>query len=99
MRAEGRHEGPRRLRHHRDQRAPSPPLRVHNDFRERLEAAGLVFSGASPDGRLVEIIELADHPWFVACQFHPEFRSRPFEPHPLFSDFIKAAGQRALESE
>jgi CTP synthase len=60
-------------------------------YRERLEQAGLVVSGTSPDGRLVEIIELHDHPWFLACQFHPEFKSRPFDPHPLFRDFVGAA--------
>jgi CTP synthase len=64
---------------------------VNNRFRRRLEQAGLVFSGTSPDGRLVEIIELPDHPWFVAGQFHPEFRSRPTRPHPLFRDFVGAA--------
>ena len=64
---------------------------VNNHFRRRLEAAGLVFSGTSPDGRLVEMIELPDHPWFVAGQFHPEFRSRPTRPHPLFRDFVGAA--------
>ncbi len=53
--------------------------------------AGLVISGTTPDERLVEIIELADHPWFVACQFHPEFKSRPTKPHPLFRDFVAAA--------
>jgi len=63
-------------------------------YKERLEAAGLVCSGASPDGRLVEIVELPDHPWFVACQFHPEFKSRPFDPHPLFAAFVKAAAAR-----
>src|SRR5919198_89271 len=64
---------------------------VNNRFRRRLEEAGLVCSGTSPDGRLVEIIELGDHPWFVAGQFHPEFRSRPTRPHPLFRDFVGAA--------
>jgi hypothetical protein len=68
---------------------------VNNRFRRRLEDAGLVFSGTSPDGRLVEIVELPDHPWFVASQFHPEFRSRPTRPHPLFRDFIGAATQLA----
>ncbi len=63
----------------------------NNAYRERLQAAGLVISGLSPDGRLVEIIELRDHPWFVASQFHPELRSRPTNPHPLFRDFIAAA--------
>jgi CTP synthase len=51
----------------------------------------MVFSGTSPDGRLVEVVELADHPWFLGCQFHPEFKSRPFRPHPLFVRFIEAA--------
>ena len=63
----------------------------NNAYRERLERAGLVFSGTSPDGRLVEMIELKDHPWFVAVQFHPEFISRPNRPHPLFRDFVRAA--------
>ncbi len=62
----------------------------NNIFREQMEAAGFVFSGTSPDGRLVEIIELKDHPWFVASQFHPEFTSRPTRPQPLFRQFIKA---------
>jgi len=66
----------------------------NNDYRADLEAAGMVFSGLSPDGRLVEIIELRDHPWFVATQFHPEFKSRPNRPHPLFRDFIAAALER-----
>jgi CTP synthase len=64
---------------------------VNNRYRPLLEAAGMILSGQSPDGRLVEIVELADHPWFVASQFHPEFRSRPDRPHPLFSGFIGAA--------
>ena len=61
------------------------------EYRERLEAAGLRFSGVSPDGRLAEVIELPDHPFFVASQFHPEFASKPFEPHPVFKAFVKAA--------
>ncbi len=61
------------------------------DYRERLEKAGLRLAGLSPDKRLVEIIELKDHPYFVASQFHPEFKSRPLRPHPLFRDFIKAS--------
>jgi len=61
------------------------------EYRERLGEAGLVFSGASPDGHLVEVIEVADHPWFLGCQFHPEFRSTPFRPHPLFVRFVEAA--------
>lgn len=63
----------------------------NNDYREALAEAGLVISGTSPDGRLVEIIELTDHPWFVASQFHPEFTSRPNRPQPLFRDFVKAS--------
>jgi CTP synthase len=64
---------------------------VNNAYRERLEAGGLVLSGLAPDGSLVEMIELPGHPWFVASQFHPEFKSRAMEPHPLFKGFIKAA--------
>ena len=64
---------------------------VSNQFRDQLQAAGLVISGISPDERLVEIVELPDHPWFVAGQFHPEFKSRPTRPHPLFREFIKAS--------
>jgi len=62
----------------------------NNDYRERLAAQGLIFSGLSPDGRLVEIAEVADHPWMVGTQFHPEFKSRPNRPHPLFRDFLGA---------
>jgi len=64
---------------------------VNNDFRTLLTEQGLKVTGTSPDKRLVEIVELADHPWFLGCQFHPEFKSRPTEPHPLFSTFIAAA--------
>jgi CTP synthase len=64
---------------------------VSNQYRDALEGAGMLLSGQSPDGRLVEIVELRDHPWFVASQFHPEFRSRPDRPHPLFNGFVKAA--------
>lgn len=63
----------------------------NNEYREAFENAGFKFTGTSPDGRLVEIIEVADHPWFVACQFHPEFISRPNRPQPLFRDFVKAS--------
>jgi CTP synthase len=63
----------------------------NNDYKEVLVEKGLVVSGSSPTGDLVEIIELKDHPWFLGCQFHPEFKSRPMAPHPLFRDFIKAA--------
>ncbi len=64
---------------------------VNNKFREKLEDAGLVISGTSPDGELVEMIELPEHPWFVACQFHPELKSRAVKAHPLFREFIRAA--------
>jgi CTP synthase len=60
-------------------------------YRKKLEEAGLHFSGMSPDGRLPEIVEWADHPWFIGVQFHPELKSKPFAPHPLFADFIRAA--------
>ena len=63
----------------------------NNDYRETLEEAGLVFSGLSPDGRLVEIVELSDHPFYVACQFHPELISRPTRPQKLFKAFIGAS--------
>ncbi|MGB6873561.1 MAG: CTP synthase [Dehalococcoidia bacterium] len=69
----------------------------NNHFREPLEEAGLVPSGLSPDGRLVEITELRDHPWMLACQFHPEFKSHPDSPHPLFLGFIGAAKETLVE--
>jgi len=69
----------------------------NNHFRQPLEEAGLVPSGLSPDGRLVEITELRDHPWMLACQFHPEFKSRPDSPHPLFLGFIGAAKETLVE--
>ena len=76
---------------------------LNNEFRELLTAGGMVISGLSPDGRLVEVIELKDHPWFVGSQFHPEFKSRPDRPHPLFRDFVGAAKElgrrRELEAE
>jgi CTP synthase len=68
---------------------------VSNTFRETLVEAGLVLSGTSPDGSLVEIVEALDHPWFVGCQFHPELKSRPTRPHPLFAGFVGAAVARA----
>ncbi len=64
---------------------------VSNAYRDALEDAGMLLAGQSPDGRLVEIVELRDHPWFVASQFHPEFKSRPEKPHPLFAGFVRAA--------
>ncbi len=60
-------------------------------YKEGLEACGMEITGISPDGKLVEIVELRDHPWFLGCQFHPEFKSKPFNPHPLFREFIKAS--------
>ena len=64
---------------------------VNNNLREKFEKKGLIFSGMSPDNKLPEIIELKNHPWFIGVQFHPEFKSRPLKPHPLFSSFIKAS--------
>ena len=69
----------------------------NNQFRQPLEEAGLVPSGLSPDGNLIGIAELENHPWMVACQFHPEFKSRPDSPHPLFVDFIGAAQETLIE--
>ena len=63
----------------------------NNKYKVKMETNGLIISGASPNGRLVEIIELAGHPWFIGCQFHPEFKSKPDQSHPLFRDFIKAS--------
>ena len=64
---------------------------VDTKYREKLESCGLVFSGMSPDGRLPEIVEWKDHPWFIGVQYHPELKSKPFAPHPLFADFVRAA--------
>jgi CTP synthase len=69
----------------------------NNEFREVIESSGLKISGTSPDGRLVEIIELPDHPWFLAVQFHPEFTSRPNRPQPLFKEFVRAAIKQSSE--
>jgi CTP synthase len=71
----------------------------NNIYRKDLEEAGMVFSGQSPNGRLVEIAEIQDHPFMLGCQFHPEFHSRPNRPHPLFSAFIRAAQERAESVE
>ncbi len=68
---------------------------VNTDYRERLESCGLSFSGTSPDGLLPETIEYPDHPWFIGVQYHPELKSRPLEPHPLFSSFIAAAVEQS----
>jgi CTP synthase len=64
---------------------------VNVGYKETLEATGLRFSGMSPDGMLPEIVEIPDHPWYIGVQFHPELKSKPFEPHPLFTSFIRAA--------
>ncbi len=69
----------------------------NNKYKVKMETNGLIVSGFSPNGRLVEIIELADHPWFIGCQFHPEFRSKPDQAHPLFRDFVKAALAHKVE--
>jgi CTP synthase len=70
-------------------------------FRPELEAAGLVISGVNPERNLVEVVELPGHPWFVACQYHPEFLSRPYRAHPLFREFIAAAkaGQSSIRAD
>ena len=68
---------------------------VNTNYRGRLEQHGMRFSGMSPDGLLPEMIEYEDHPWFVGVQFHPELKSRPFEPHPLFASFIDAAVEQS----
>ena len=64
---------------------------VNNKFAEEFENKGVIFSGYSPDGLLPETVELKDHPWFIGVQYHPELKSKPFEPHPLFKSFIDAA--------
>jgi CTP synthase len=68
---------------------------VNTKYRDKLEEAGLIFSGMSPDGVLPEIVERRDHPWFIGVQYHPELKSRPFEPHPLFASFIAAAVEQS----
>jgi CTP synthase len=68
---------------------------VNVDYKDRLEESGLIFSGMSPDGVLPETVEYADHPWFIGVQYHPEYKSRPFEPHPLFASFIEAAVEQS----
>jgi len=69
---------------------------VNNNYVSQLESLGMLVSGLSEDGELVEMIELADHPWFVACQFHPEFTSSPQQGHPLFTGFVEAAIEHGL---
>ena len=70
---------------------------VNNKYRQVMEEHGAIFSGLSPDDYLVEITELKDHPWFVGCQFHPEFKSRPNRAHPLFAGFVQAAVDKKLQ--
>ena len=69
----------------------------NNAYRKQLQSCGLTLSGINPDSDLVEIVELADHPWFLGCQFHPEFKSRPMEPHPLFESFVGACLKKRQE--
>jgi CTP synthase len=64
---------------------------LNNAYRKRLQDAGMVMAGVNPKHDLVEIVELPDHPWFVGVQFHPEFKTKPMQPHPLFRDFVRAA--------
>ena len=66
----------------------------NNEYKDKMEQAGLMCTGTSPDGRLVEIVELKNHPFFIASQFHPEFKSRPNKPQPLFVGLVKAAKQK-----
>ena len=73
----------------------NPLLVLLNAYRDVLAEHGLRCTGISPDGTLVELIELPEHPWYIGCQFHPELKSRPMRPHPLFASFIAAAQQRA----
>ena len=72
---------------------------LNNRFREQLSEQGMQVTGASPDNELAEIVEIPDHPWFVACQFHPEFKSRPLDAHPLFRDFVAASARNRVEGE
>ena len=72
---------------------------VNNDYREELSASGMKISGLSPDGRIVEMIEIPEHPWFIATQAHPELKSRPNRPHPLFRGFIEAALEYAEQNQ
>jgi CTP synthase len=71
----------------------------NNTYVDILGKNGMIFSGVSPDKGLVEIVELKSHPWFLGCQFHPEFRSKPMDPHPLFREFIKASLRRGKRSK
>ena len=68
---------------------------VNMTYRAQIEAAGLVMSGVSPDGLLPEIIEIPEHPWYIGVQYHPELKSKPFDPHPLFRSFVEAAVEQS----
>jgi CTP synthase len=68
---------------------------VNTHYKQQLESVGLSFAGMSPDGLLPETVEIPDHPWFIGVQYHPELKSRPFEPHPLFASFIEAAVEQS----
>jgi CTP synthase len=70
---------------------------INQKYMENLVEHGLVVSGISPDGKFVEMVELEDHPWFLGCQFHPEYKSKPFDPHPLFVSYIRAAEEARLQ--
>ena len=72
---------------------------VNREFLEVLTKHGLQIAGECPDGNYVEMIEISDHPWFLTCQFHPEYKSRPLDPHPLFRDFIRAAHEHKLRRQ
>ena len=72
---------------------------VNNAYRDRLQEHGLIIGGTSPDDKPVEMIELEDHPFFIACQFHPEFKSKPFAPHPMFEGFVQAAKEFRAATE
>ncbi|NCC47468.1 MAG: CTP synthase, partial [Clostridia bacterium] len=71
----------------------------NNDYRDQFQSSGMILCGQSPDRRIVEMVELADHPWYIGCQFHPEFKSRPNRPHPLFTGFVEAALARNRQSQ
>ena len=91
VQAEGRKPRPSGVRPGPDPGATPPSLRIQHAVQGLVEGCGMEITGISPDETLVEIVELKDHPWFLGCQFHPEFKSKPFNPHPLFREFIKAS--------
>ena len=91
MQSSSKHEGLFSLSRQADYERHRHRWEFNNKYRAQLVEAGLILSGTSPNDRLVEIVELPDHPWFVGCQFHPEFKSRPTKAHPLFKGLIQAA--------